>query len=178
LYSYRVSHNTWHFKRGLSGLGRRNKTNKTEIAFSPYTRENPRLLSTYKTYRSNSKQDKTAGLRPGRTIVKQDWDTTAGLWPDKTGTRLPAYGRTRLLAYGQTRLLGKTVLQNYAGHRINIRINSRRFASRRRKPTRILTRRKSTQILMQREHTTTRLATMTKFAINYLTSNHDEIRNN
>jgi hypothetical protein len=74
---------------------------------SVLTRENPRLLSAYKTERSNRKQDKTAGLRPGRTIVKQDWDMTAGLWPDQTGTRL--------LAYGQTRLLGKTILQNYAG---------------------------------------------------------------
>jgi hypothetical protein len=61
-------------------------------------------------------------LRPGRTIVKQDWDKTAGLWPDQTGTRLPAYRRTgtRLLAYGQTRLLRKTILQNYAGHSVSI----------------------------------------------------------
>jgi hypothetical protein len=29
-------------------------------------------------------------------MVGEDWDTTAGLWSDKTGTRLPAYGRTRL----------------------------------------------------------------------------------
>jgi hypothetical protein len=87
---------------------------------SVLTRENPRLLSAYKTDRSNRKQDKTAGLRPGRTIVKQDWDTTAGLWPDQTRTRLPAYGRTRLLAYGQTRLLGKIILQNYAGHSVSI----------------------------------------------------------
>jgi hypothetical protein len=53
---------------------------------SVLTRENPRLLSTYKTDRSNRKQDKTAGLRPGR----------AELLSNKTGTRLPAYGRTRL----------------------------------------------------------------------------------
>jgi hypothetical protein len=81
---------------------------------SVLTRENPRLLSAYKTDRSNRKQDKSAGLRPGRTIVKEDWDTTAGgpdwdttasLWPDKTAG----------LSYGQTRLLGKTILQNYAG---------------------------------------------------------------
>jgi hypothetical protein len=39
---------------------------------SVLTRENPRLLSTYKTDRSNRKQDQTAGLRPGRTIVEQD----------------------------------------------------------------------------------------------------------
>jgi hypothetical protein len=54
-----------------------------------------------KTDRSNRRQDKTAGLRQGRTIVKQDWDTTASLWLDQTGTWL--------LAYGQTRLLGKTI---------------------------------------------------------------------
>jgi hypothetical protein len=53
------------------------------------TRENPRLLSTYKTDRSNRKQHKTAGLRPGRTMVRKDWDMTAGLWPDKTGTLYP-----------------------------------------------------------------------------------------
>jgi hypothetical protein len=53
---------------------------------SVLTRKNPRLLSTYKTDRSNRKQDKTAGLRPGRTMVGQDWDMSAGLWPDKTGT--------------------------------------------------------------------------------------------
>jgi hypothetical protein len=104
---------------------------------SVLTRENPRLLSTYKTDRSNRKQDKTAGLRPGRTIVKQDWDTTAGLWPDQTGTRLPAYGRTRLLTYGQTRLLGKTILQNYAGHSVSIfasiRVDLRRVDANRRK---------------------------------------------
>jgi hypothetical protein len=64
---------------------------------SVLTREKPRLLSTYKTDRSNHKQDKTAGLRPGRTIVKQDcrpmagpdWDTTASLWPDMTAGLWP-----------------------------------------------------------------------------------------
>jgi hypothetical protein len=86
------------------------KTIQTRLKLhSVLTRENPRLLSTYKTDRSNRKQDKTAGLQPGRTMVGQDWDTTAGLWPDKTGTRLPAYGRTRLPTYGQTRLPGKTI---------------------------------------------------------------------
>jgi hypothetical protein len=53
---------------------------------SVLTRVNPRLLSTYKTDRSNRKQNKTAGLRPERTMVGQDWDTTAVLWSDKTGT--------------------------------------------------------------------------------------------
>jgi hypothetical protein len=47
-------------------------TDKTEIAFSPF-RENPRLLSTYITNRSNHKQDKTAGLWLGRNMVRQDW---------------------------------------------------------------------------------------------------------
>jgi hypothetical protein len=96
-------------------------------------------------------------------MAGQDWDTTASLWPDKTAGLWP----------------NKTARQNcFAELRRASYQYSHQFASIRRKSTRILTRRKSTQILMQREHTTTRLATMTKFAINYLTSNHDEIRNN
>ena len=46
-------------------LPKRSNWAKTRLKLhSVLTRENPRLLSTYKTDRSNRKQDKTAGLRP------------------------------------------------------------------------------------------------------------------
>jgi hypothetical protein len=115
--------------------------NKTEIACSPYP----------------------VGLRTGRTMVGQDWDTTAGLLPDKTGTRLPAYGRTRLMAYGQTRLPGKNICRTIC--RLDCRPG-------------IAYQCDATQIDANNDATHNYPTCMTKFAINDLTCNHDEIRNN
>jgi hypothetical protein len=126
--------------------------------------------------------DTTAGLWSDKTGT---WVMTAGIWPDKTGTRLPAYGRTRLLAYGQTRLPDKTICRTICRTRAGL--DCRLGIAYQCDVTQIDANIDATQIdvnfneltrLNFTWHTTTRRATVTKFAINYSTCIHDEIRNN